>query len=167
MEYTDGESLLQITSKHLPDYPALGSTILLTTFSGSALGLVANFCCVDSFYTIATVMADTKESSSHVEDADVQKKTIVRYEDDGTLSKDPGHLELVESTVEIRDFSDKEAKRILLKVDMRLLPILALFYLLAYLDRGNSTLYLAFEIERFATDKKEYSGQRRYRWHDR
>lgn len=73
----------------------------------------------------------------HVEHTDTQKKTIVRYEQDGTKSESPDHLELVESTVDIREFSDKEAKRILFKVDIRLLPILALFYLLAYLDRGN------------------------------
>ena len=84
-------------------------------------------------------MADIKDSTAHAEH-EVPEKTIVRYEDDGGNLKgaNPDHLELVESTVEIRDFSAKEAKRILFKVDIRLLPILALFYLLAYLDRGNS-----------------------------
>lgn len=86
-------------------------------------------------------MADIKDDSAHVENTNAEKTTIVRYEDDGkggVKSESPDHLELVESTVVIRDFSAKEAKRILFKVDIRLLPILALFYLLAYLDRGNS-----------------------------
>lgn len=34
-------------------------------------------------------------------------------------------------------FDEKETKKILHKVDRRLLPVLALLYLLAYLDRGN------------------------------
>lgn len=83
-------------------------------------------------------MADSKGVSTHVEDAETQKKTIVRYEEEGGKSGAPDGLELVESTVELRDFTDKETKRILFKIDCRLLPILALFYLLAYLDRGNS-----------------------------
>ena len=84
-------------------------------------------------------MSEIKDISTDVEHAHAQKRTIVRYEQEGAKSEAPAHLELVESTVEIRDFSNKEAKRILFKVDCRLLPMLALFYLLAYLDRGNST----------------------------
>ena len=84
-------------------------------------------------------MSESKDISTPVEHEHGQKKTLVRYEEEGAKSEAPDHLELVESTVEIRDFSDKEAKRILFKVDCRLLPLLALFYLLAYLDRGNST----------------------------
>jgi hypothetical protein len=85
-------------------------------------------------------MADIKDDTGRAEHEVPEKKTLVRYDDDGDnlKSANPNHLELVESTVEIRDFSSKEAKRILFKVDIRLLPILALFYLLAYLDRGNS-----------------------------
>ena len=81
-------------------------------------------------------MSDVKDDSTHVEHA--EKKTIVRYEQDGRKSEAADGLELVESNVELRDFSEKETKRILFKLDIRLLPILALFYLLAYLDRGNS-----------------------------
>jgi hypothetical protein len=97
-------------------------------------------------------MSDIKDDTTHVERADVQKRTIVRYEQEGTKSEAPGHLELVESTIETRDFSDKETKRILFKVDIRLLPILALFYLLAYLDRGNSTFGFAFPLKEQSTD---------------
>ena len=82
--------------------------------------------------------ADNKDLSAHVEHT--EKKTIVRLEEEGAKGGEHGHLELVESTVELQDFSDKETKRTLFKVDIRLLPILALFYLLAYLDRGNSML---------------------------
>lgn len=90
-------------------------------------------------------MSDNKDDSTHVEH--VEKKTIVRYEQEGGKSEAPDRLELVESAVDIPDFSDKETKRILLKLDVRLLPILALFYLLAYLDRGNSTFRFEFEYE--------------------
>ena len=97
-------------------------------------------------------MSDIKDDSTHVEHADVQKKTIVRYEQEGAKNEASGHLELVESTVETRDFTDKETRRILFKVDIRLLPILALFYLLAYLDRGNSTLAFHLPVEQLQTD---------------
>ena len=99
-------------------------------------------------------MSDVKDDSTHVERGDtVQKKTIVRYEQEGGKGDAPGHLELVESTVETRDFSDKETRRILFKVDIRLLPILALFYLLAYLDRGNSEFHPVFALRRvYRTD---------------
>lgn len=81
--------------------------------------------------------ADDKDLSAHVEHT--EKKTIVRLEEEGGKGAHHGDLELIESTVELQDFTDKETKRILFKVDIRLLPVLALFYLLAYLDRGNST----------------------------
>lgn len=90
-------------------------------------------------------MSDIKDDSTHVEHA--EKKTIVRYEQEGGKSEAADRLELVESTVELRDFSDKETKRILFKLDIRLLPILALFYLLAYLDRGNSTYRFEYDYQ--------------------
>lgn len=34
-------------------------------------------------------------------------------------------------------YSDQEVKRILRKVDIRLLPMLAVLFLISYLDRGN------------------------------
>lgn len=36
-------------------------------------------------------------------------------------------------------FSDAETKRLLKKVDFRLLPVLTILYLLSFLDRSNST----------------------------
>lgn len=37
------------------------------------------------------------------------------------------------------DVDDKEAQRVLRKVDLRLIPILSLLYLVAFIDRSNST----------------------------
>ncbi len=48
------------------------------------------------------------------------------------------HIEIVASSVAIPEYTPKEARRILWKVDLRLIPMLSWFYLLAYLDRGNS-----------------------------
>lgn len=39
------------------------------------------------------------------------------------------------------DYHDAEVKRIMRKVDWRLPPVLALLYLLSFLDRSNSELY--------------------------
>ena len=83
-------------------------------------------------------MTDMKESPVHADHDEPTRKTIVRQENTGEKSSSPNHLELVESEIALREFSDRETKRILFKVDIRLLPILAFFYLLAYLDRGNS-----------------------------
>lgn len=65
----------------------------------------------------------------------IQEKVIV----EGYSGKkgDPEHLEVAGHTVEIPDYSPAETKRILWKVDCRLVPMLAFFYLLAFLDRGN------------------------------
>ena len=85
-------------------------------------------------------MHDTKNENTTAEQPHVHEKTIVRdlHEDRG--KNDVEHLELVETTVEIPDYSEKETKRILFKLDCRLLPMLAFFYLLAYLDRGNGEM---------------------------
>lgn len=37
----------------------------------------------------------------------------------------------------LASFSDKRRKRLLWKVDIRLLPMLGMYYLFAYLDRAN------------------------------
>ena len=39
---------------------------------------------------------------------------------------------------DLPDYNDKEVKRILRKVDWRLPPVLAVLYLLSFLDRSNS-----------------------------
>ncbi|KAF2093018.1 MFS general substrate transporter [Rhizodiscina lignyota] len=56
-----------------------------------------------------------------------------RTEKDG----EPEHIEIVANSVAIPEYTDKEARRIMWKVDLRLIPMLAWFYLLAFLDRGN------------------------------
>lgn len=67
-----------------------------------------------------------------------QEKIIIQ--DVPIKTGDPQHIEYATTTVDITDYSDKEVKRILWKVDIRLLPMLSFFYLLAFLDRGNSEL---------------------------
>ena len=43
----------------------------------------------------------------------------------------------VEGTGEELDFSNIDEKKVLRKMDIRLIPMLALLYLLSFLDRGN------------------------------
>ncbi|KAF2102142.1 MFS general substrate transporter [Rhizodiscina lignyota] len=62
----------------------------------------------------------------------VQEKTIITE-----VPGDKEHVELAATTVEIPDYTPAEVRRILWKLDLRLLPMLAFFYLLAFLDRGN------------------------------
>lgn len=47
-----------------------------------------------------------------------------------------GEKDLINDVV----YDEKETKRILRKIDIRILPVLTLLYLMAFLDRGNSTL---------------------------
>jgi hypothetical protein len=81
-------------------------------------------------------MNDIKDDFNKADHQPVQEKTIMRYVHEGGKG-DAEHLELETTTVDIPEFSDKETKRILFKLDCRLLPMLSFFYLLAYLDRGN------------------------------
>jgi hypothetical protein len=63
------------------------------------------------------------------------------------LSSERQHTENVEkisnSSGELEaqnlELEEKEAARVLRKVDMRLVPILTLLYLVAFIDRSNST----------------------------
>lgn len=43
----------------------------------------------------------------------------------------------LEGTGEVLDFSHIDEKKVLRKMDIRLIPMLALLYLLSFLDRGN------------------------------
>lgn len=43
----------------------------------------------------------------------------------------------LEGTGEVLDFSNIDEKKVLRKMDIRLIPMLALLYLLSFLDRGN------------------------------
>jgi hypothetical protein len=60
-----------------------------------------------------------------------------KIEDTGDGEKKLSSDDEVEAFVEV---SDAEGRKILSKVDYRLVPILALLYLVAFLDRSNSKL---------------------------
>lgn len=55
------------------------------------------------------------------------------------LVPSPVHADVedVNNTQQEPAFDPKETKRILRKIDIRLIPVLALLYLLAFLDRSN------------------------------
>jgi hypothetical protein len=57
-----------------------------------------------------------------------------RTENVEKISNSSGELEAQNLELE-----EKEAARVLRKVDMRLVPILTLLYLVAFIDRSNST----------------------------
>lgn len=61
---------------------------------------------------------------------------IGQFEFRGTKDSEKEAASLNDQTATIYD--EVESKRILRKVDMRLLPCLTLLYLLSFLDRGNS-----------------------------
>lgn len=44
--------------------------------------------------------------------------------------------------IELPDFDQTEVKRILRKIDLRLLPVLTALYLMSFLDRSNSSYRL-------------------------
>lgn len=63
----------------------------------------------------------------------------------------PQHLEDVETNtsdehVDVPEFDAKETRRILRKVDYRLLPMLTLLYVLSFIDRSNSTCLLPYAM---------------------
>jgi hypothetical protein len=70
--------------------------------------------------------------------------------DQDKLSTEQHHTESVEeipnSSGELEaqnvELEEKEAARVLRKVDVRLVPILTLLYLVAFIDRSNSTYIL-------------------------
>lgn len=54
-------------------------------------------------------------------------------------------------------FTPEEQKRILRKVDWRLVPLLSFLYLVSFIDRGNcnsTTILLLLHLRRFANGKK-------------
>ena len=83
--------------------------------------------------------SDTKEKSGlqHVERLDslITGEAGLDTSSVGTFRFIQRHLYLHER--QQPNYDDAETKRILHKVDWRLMPILALLYLLAFLDRGN------------------------------
>lgn len=60
------------------------------------------------------------------------------------------HLRTVENGADVNeiaiDYSPEETKRILRKIDYRLVPLLGVLYLLAFIDRGNSTCFFFLSI---------------------
>ena len=68
--------------------------------------------------------------------ADHHLKTII-HEHHTEKRGEAEHIEILTSAVEIPDYTEKDARRILWKIDCRLIPMLAWFYLLAFMDRGN------------------------------
>jgi hypothetical protein len=84
------------------------------------------------------------------EDILVLKRIMATAMDRDKLSTEQQHTENVEkisdSSGELEAqnvvLEEKEAARVLRKVDMRLVPILTLLYLVAFIDRSNSTYIL-------------------------
>ena len=72
---------------------------------------------------MATTMNHDKLSTEQQHTENVEK-----------ISNSSGELEAQNLELE-----EKEAARVLRKVDMRLVPILTLLYLVAFIDRSNST----------------------------
>lgn len=87
--------------------------------------------------TGVTTSLDTEKAIAHHHphhhhhDSTSSSPSPLPTEKGGVISHDPqfagGHV----------DFSHMDEKRILRKIDLRLLPMLSLLYLLAFLDRGN------------------------------
>ena len=55
----------------------------------------------------------------------------------GGLCKELPHEEAASASNDIPTYDDIETAKVLRKVDWRLVPILALLYLMSFLDRGN------------------------------
>jgi hypothetical protein len=71
------------------------------------------------------------------------EKTSVEQHDDTTIDRLPKEEQirridaLATSQGAATSFSDIDEKRILRKMDLKLLPILTVLYLMSFLDRGN------------------------------
>ncbi|KAK6954814.1 hypothetical protein Daesc_004783 [Daldinia eschscholtzii] len=78
-------------------------------------------------------------SNTEISDLD---KTIVGHHEyctDKELQNDPNRSDTLVTTPEatLESFADLDEKKILRKMDLRLIPMLAILYLLSFLDRGN------------------------------
>lgn len=58
------------------------------------------------------------------------------------------------------DYDEKEARRILSKVDYRLVPILSLLYLVAFIDRSNSKLSIAQDAHVLTSSSRQCESRR-------
>jgi hypothetical protein len=56
----------------------------------------------------------------------------------GSIDEKIENIEASEETVMMPDFTEEDKKRIMRKIDFRLVPMLAVLYLVSFLDRGNS-----------------------------
>ena len=76
-------------------------------------------------------------SADHLDDVEVQKDHIVPTGTDNVrrIQSSPLDSTSIDVSQQEQVFDPKETKRILRKVDFRLIPVLALLYLLAFLDR--------------------------------
>jgi hypothetical protein len=74
---------------------------------------------------MATTFDHDKLSAEHQQTENVAEK----------ISTSSGSGELEAQNI---DLEEKEAARVLRKVDMRLVPMLSLLYLVAFIDRSNS-----------------------------
>ncbi|KAI4267404.1 MAG: hypothetical protein L6R35_006852, partial [Caloplaca aegaea] len=72
-------------------------------------------------------MSSEKSSTSHHEDLPVAVR-LPATDEKG---------EVINAELAGADTSGVDPKKVLLKMDLRLIPMLALLYLLSYLDRGN------------------------------
>lgn len=80
--------------------------------------------------TSPDLKAEEKQDESITEKEQVSKSALVTDE--------PEISDAEEARRMIESYTPEEAKRILRKVDYRLVPLLAVLYLLAFIDRGNS-----------------------------
>lgn len=65
---------------------------------------------------------------------------------DGSIlaTDDPQDLDVDARRRTVESYTSEEATRIMRKIDYRLVPLLAVLYLLAFIDRGNSKLGTLF-----------------------
>lgn len=82
---------------------------------------------------MATTFDHDKLSAEHQQTENVAEK----------ISTSSGSGELEAQNI---DLEEKEAARVLRKVDMRLVPMLSLLYLVAFIDRSNSKFRLLDEL---------------------
>jgi hypothetical protein len=80
-------------------------------------------------------MADSNQHDGHVAGNGAAHENGVGSDDKGILSQHNDDLENV--TLQDEQFADIDEKKVLRKMDLRLLPMLSILYLLCFLDRGN------------------------------
>lgn len=104
---------------------------------------------------MATAMSDVRGNLDASE-----KQRIEHLPDAEKLSNSSRELEAQQL-----ELDEQESARVLRKVDMRLVPMLALLYLVAFIDRSNSMLSHPWSHQLFANCV--YSRERKDRGHDR